>query len=68
MTHARSTPSRAASREARPSAGTALNRREVPPAACALRQGGTQFDTVDIEILEWIASHVRTKRRSGWLM
>jgi hypothetical protein len=68
MTHARSTPSRAASREARPSAGTALNGREVAAAACALRQGGTQFDTVDIEILEWIASHVRTQRRSGWLM
>ena len=68
MTHARPTASRAASREARPSAGTALNRREVPPAVCALRQGGTQFDAVDIEILEWIASHVRTQRRSGWLM
>ena len=68
MTHARSIPSRAASREARPSAGTALNGREAAAAACALRQGGTQFDTVDIEILEWIASHVRTQRRSGWLM
>jgi hypothetical protein len=68
MTHARSTPSRAAAREARPSAGTALTGREVAPAVCALRQGGTQFDTVDIEILEWIASHVRTQRRSGWLM
>jgi hypothetical protein len=68
MTYARSTPSRAVSREARPSASTALNVREVTPAACALRQGGTQFDTVDMEILEWIASHVRTQRRSGWLM
>ncbi|HEX4556118.1 MAG TPA: hypothetical protein VH249_19150 [Xanthobacteraceae bacterium] len=67
MSHARSTPSRAASRETRPS-GTALNGCEAAPATWALRQGGMQFDAVDIEILEWIASHARTQRRSGWLM
>ena len=27
-----------------------------------------QDDSVDIEILEWIAAHGRGKRRGGWLM
>jgi len=38
------------------------------PAPATLAQGGSHFDDVDIEILEWIAAHGRGKRRSRWVM
>jgi hypothetical protein len=47
-----------------PASGTTARDEASPRVAGALPYG----DKVDIQILEWIASHGRGKRRSGWLM
>ena len=75
MNHARTTPSCAATHEARSASVSALvagiesSIILLPaPTATVLAQAGSRFDHVDIEILEWIAAHGRGKRRSRWLM
>jgi hypothetical protein len=72
MNQARTIPSRAAT-QARSTGVSALvagiERSSILlPAPAALAQGGSHFDDVDIEILEWIAAHGRGKRRSRWVM
>ena len=72
MNQARTIPSRAAT-PARSTGVAALvagieSSSILLPAPATLAQGGSNFDDVDIEILEWIAAHGRGKRRSRWVM
>jgi hypothetical protein len=74
MNQARTIPSRAAAHAAQSTdvaalvAGIESSTILLPAPAAALAQAGSGFDHVDIEILEWIASHGRGKRRSRWVM